>query len=231
VRITHLSASLLWSAHPRCGPCHAAFILNTILTFLSITGVYGHTNAELSRKYQSLATPAGWAFAIWGLIFLLEAVFTIAQATVPAFRASDEVRRAGPWFIAACCFQAAWSVAFGMEHIVVAQVLIVFILFSLWRTNAALQGVARHASPSWARYLVCYLPFTIHFGWLTAASIVSINLTLVAFAPQEHTVLLIVAVLSLTAVLLPALSNPSTALSGSDPGYALTIAWGASNSN
>ena len=27
-------------------------------------------NGEISQKYQTIVTPAGWAFAIWGLIFL-----------------------------------------------------------------------------------------------------------------------------------------------------------------
>lgn len=30
--------------------------------------------------YRSLVTPAGWAFAIWGVIFLTEAVFIAVQA-------------------------------------------------------------------------------------------------------------------------------------------------------
>lgn len=201
-----------------------AFVANTVLTFLSITGVYGHTNAELSKKYQSLATPAGWAFAIWGVIFSTEACFAVAQC-VPAVAKLDEVQKGGPWFAAASVFQAGWSVAFGFERIYLAQVLILLILVSLWRANAALKAVADNAPPGWGRYLVCYLPLSVHFGWLTAASVVSINLTLVATYPSAHTALLAVAVASLTAVLLPALLLPAASPTGTDGGFGLTIAW------
>lgn len=203
-----------------------AFVLNVSLTALSITGVYGHTNDELSRKYQSLVTPAGWAFAIWGIIFSSEAVYAVVQL-LPAFRGSAEVQQAGPWFIVACCFQAGWNVAFGSEALILSQVLMLLILASLWRMNVRLLDVATAspAPPSWSRYLLCYLPFTVHFGWLTAASLVSTNLTLVAFAPHSHVALLTVAVISLTVLFLPGIVNPATAREGSDPGYALTTAW------
>ncbi|KAL1530642.1 hypothetical protein AB1Y20_001542 [Prymnesium parvum] len=194
-----------------------AFIVNTVLTFLSNTGAYGHTNSELSKKYQTLATPAGWAFSIWGVIFSLQGIYAVAQL-LPSFRDADEVTRAGPWFAAACIFQAAWSVTFGHECIVAAQVLILSILVSLWRTNFVLNTVAKATPPTFGRYFLLYLPFSIHFGWLTAASVVSTNLTLVAYAPSAHVTLLAVAIASLTVVFLPAFS-------GSDSAYALTVAW------
>lgn len=208
----------------RSGAVLLAFVVNTVLTFMSQTGVYGHTNAELSRKYQSLATPAGWAFAIWGIIFTLETCFAIAQC-FPSVAKFEEVQKLGPWFAAACLFQAGWSVAFGFERIYLAQALILLILASLWRTSESLRSVAAAAPPSWGRYFLCYLPFTVHFGWLTAASVVSINLTLVSALPSAHTLLLAVSVASLTAVLLPVLLLPSSSPAGSDGGFGLTVAW------
>ena len=210
---------------PTCSSCVGCVCsVNTVLTFLSQTGVYGHTNAELSVKYQSLATPAGWAFAIWGVIFTSEAVYAVAQL-LPCLRDSEEVKRAGPWFVLACLFQGGWSVAFGFAQIYLSQALILLILVSLWRMNTALQSVACTSPSGFGRYLLLRLPFTIHFGWLTAASAVSVNLTLVATKPSAHATLLTVALVSLTAIFLPALVNPSTARVGSDPGFALTIAW------
>ena len=174
---------------------------------------------------QSLVTPVGWAFSIWGLIFTLETIYAIAQL-LPALRDADEVKRAGPWFVAACLFQACWSVAFGYEQIYTAQVLILGILLSLAGANRALQSVAHEkGQPSWLHYLLFSLPLTIHFGWLTAASVVSINLTYVYTAPSAHAALLAIAIGSLVVLLMPALSNPITAASGSDAGYALTVAW------
>ena len=53
-------------------------LINTVVVlavifwnYWSNTGaINGHTVGELSDKYANLFTPAGYAFAIWGLIFL-----------------------------------------------------------------------------------------------------------------------------------------------------------------
>jgi len=50
--------------------------------------------------YRSLFTPAGWAFAIWGVIFMGEAVFTAAQAMPGLSPAAAAVYAAiAPWFV------------------------------------------------------------------------------------------------------------------------------------
>ena len=48
-----------------------AYLVNLGITYGSLTGAFGATNEELSEKYQSLVTPAGYAFAIWGAIYSL----------------------------------------------------------------------------------------------------------------------------------------------------------------
>ena len=61
------------------------YIINVFFTFLLVP-VFGiPDNAELSEKYQTILTPAGYAFAIWGVIFVAEGIFAIAQM-FPKFR-------------------------------------------------------------------------------------------------------------------------------------------------
>ena len=99
----------------------AAFALNAALTFGVGTGgqlgaaIGAKSNVEISEKYPSLVTPAGWAFAIWGPIFTLEACFTVWQALAlagaePAFVA------ASPYWCAGCALQAVWTLAFAFER-------------------------------------------------------------------------------------------------------------------
>ena len=57
----------------------AFYVLNVVVTYLSMTGIFGPTNSDLSQKYQTLVTPAGWAFSIWGAIFILEGIFVVVQ--------------------------------------------------------------------------------------------------------------------------------------------------------
>ena len=54
-------------------------------------GIFGPTNTQLSAKYQTLVTPAGWAFAIWGPIFIWEGIFAIVQM-LPRFRSNPIIQ-------------------------------------------------------------------------------------------------------------------------------------------
>ena len=46
-----------------------AYVLNVVVTYgIGVGGIFDlPTNDELSAKYQTLVTPVGWGFAIWGL--------------------------------------------------------------------------------------------------------------------------------------------------------------------
>ncbi len=67
-------------AEPKSGQLLALRITNAVMyavlilvNILSSQGAIGHgTNAQISAKYPTLITPAGWAFSIWGLIFALQ---------------------------------------------------------------------------------------------------------------------------------------------------------------
>jgi len=59
-----------------------AYILTLIVNGLagSTTIIGGVTGAEVSDKYPTLVTPAGFTFAIWGIIYAFLALFIIYQA-------------------------------------------------------------------------------------------------------------------------------------------------------
>ena len=198
-----------------------AFVLNTTLTFSSSLLPGAQSNAVLSAKYQSLATPAGWAFSIWGIIFTLEAIFSVAQL-LPSFRDTDEVQKAGPLFAAGCVLQAVWSLVFAYEYVGCASVVLLLIALALWRTVAVLAQIASEKPPTAGRYVLLYLPFSIHFGWLTAATALGVNVAVVAAAPEAHAALLAVAVLSLALVFVMSLLEPS---GSADSAYDLALAW------
>ena len=81
-----------------------AYLVNLGITYGSLTGAFGATNEELSEKYQTLVTPAGYAFAIWGAIFTWEGIFAVAQM-FPSLSTSPVVDTITPWWIFASCFQ------------------------------------------------------------------------------------------------------------------------------
>ncbi len=55
------------------------YIINAFVTFAA-SPIFGFPdNGTLSDKYQTIITPDGFTFAIWGVIFISQAIFAIAQ--------------------------------------------------------------------------------------------------------------------------------------------------------
>lgn len=154
-----------------------------VMNGLSNTGAFGgQTNATISAKYHTLITPAGYAFSIWGIIFLGLLIFAVYQA-LPAQAANRRFRAAGPWIILNAVCNAIWSPIFNQEWIGVALLVILVMFFSLLMVIEKLEINPRTDTPDPAPARETWLariPFLIYFGWLTVATILNITLYLKA---------------------------------------------------
>jgi len=196
----------------------AAYILNSVITYTSLTGIFGETNTDLSKKYQTLVTPAGWAFIIWGPIFIWEGVFAICQM-LPRFRGSEVVQKASPWWWGSCLCQCAWTVAFAQDIVPLALLLMLSILACLIGLVVSTDGLQL----TWAEYLSLRAPFCLHLGWIICASAVNTNVQFDA-ARADIPVLLAVAVLSFVAIVAANVALVTTAKSP-DAITSLVAAW------
>lgn len=152
------------------------YILNTVITFVSLTGVFGKTNTELSEKYMTLVTPAGYAFSIWGIIFTLEGVFVLAQLLYAPIRESDVLSQGVSfWWIASCVFQCAWTFAFAQEVIWLACIF----MLSIWISLGMLLFNTYSMKYDRTEFWTLVAPFQLHFGWITAASVVNIDVLII----------------------------------------------------
>jgi hypothetical protein len=59
-----------------------------VMNALSSTGLIGSTNANVSDSYPNSFVPAGWAFSIWGPIYLWVAAFCLCVVAVRNERSS-----------------------------------------------------------------------------------------------------------------------------------------------
>jgi hypothetical protein len=132
---------------------------------------------QVSDQNQTLATPAGYAFAIWGPIFLLIGVYAVYQA-LPAQRENRLLRRIGWWIAAACLGNALWEVVFPQRQFVLAQVIIIAIFASLAVAFGLLAREARAQTLSGTERWLVALPLGLLFGWLSAATLVGLGATL-----------------------------------------------------
>lgn len=130
---------------------------------------------DVSAKYDNLLTPAGYAFSIWGLIYIGLIIFAIFQMRdfFRKDRQYDFVLRIGWWFIVANLANAAWVWAFTSDQIGLSLVIMAVIFFALLRIILN-TNMERWDAPNPVIFYIWW-PFSLYFGWITVAVIINVS--------------------------------------------------------
>jgi hypothetical protein len=162
-------------------------ILN-IIGFLGTIVVNGLANAlpinnkttgQLSDQYPNLFVPAGLTFSIWGLIYILLAIFII-YTLVRAIKASNGesfIDRIGILFFLSCIANIGWIFAWHYE-IVPLSLLIMLILFGCLLAIYIRLAIGIKGPTAKQQYMI-HLPFSVYLGWITIATIANVTALLV----------------------------------------------------
>jgi len=183
-----------------------AYLANVSITYGSLTGAFGATNEELSEKYQTLVTPAGYAFAIWGPIFIWEGIFAVAQM-FPSLSTSKVVETVTPWWNCACLFQIGWTLFFAQDRIQGALVCMLGILVSLLTLILRTDYLPEI---SIKEYFLLRAPFSLHCGWIIAATVLNINVLADYNMSSPETMLMFAMVLWLPVIVILRLQFDTT---------------------
>ena len=152
-----------------------AVILQIGSTFLPNFGI-GEDIGSRSDATRTLVTPAGWAFAIWGLLFAGSALYAIYQA-LPSQRYSALLNRIAWPAAGVFVLNGLWALYTQFYALTVASVLIISIaLVCVLTIYRILYHLDRDFTAA-ERWLVM-LPLSALAAWLTAATIVNISATL-----------------------------------------------------
>lgn len=129
---------------------------------------------EISDKYATYLTPAGYAFSIWSLIYVLLAVFVVYQMR-DIFKPLKEnalPQIVGPWFIIANICNGLWTYIFINELVWLSVGILLLLSASLyvllWRLKIATDN------PPIKTIFYVWWPLMIYTGWVTVASVVNI---------------------------------------------------------
>ncbi len=128
---------------------------------------------EISAKYDTLLTPAGYAFGIWGLIYLGLIIFAVYQLwdLVKKNINTDFVLKIGWWFIIANLANAAWIFAFTSNQIGLSLILICIIFFALLKIVLNINMERWDAPVPIIAFI--WWPFSFYFGWINVALMVN----------------------------------------------------------
>lgn len=133
--------------------------------------VNGVTPAEISDKYPTVITPAGYAFSIWSLIYLGLVAFSIYQL-LPANLM--RLRPLRSLYILSCALNCAWIYFWHSDQIEISFLIIASLLAALFFINSKASRL-NSAKDS----VLVEAPFGLYLGWLSAATLVNFAVLLV----------------------------------------------------
>lgn len=152
-----------------------ALIITIAINYLSNTGTLnGNTMKTVSDKYFNHFTPAGYAFSIWGIIYLGLLGFVIYTGR-SIFKKDDKdliVSKIGWWFVLSCIANSLWVFAWLYDYTGVSVLIMIVILICLLKIiiNTRME-LDYHPIK---KYLFVFWPIAIYAGWISVALIADI---------------------------------------------------------
>ena len=180
------------------------------------------SQAEISARYPSLFTPAGFTFSIWGLIYLALLGFVIWQA-LPAQRESAKVASISRMFQLNCGLNAAWLVVWHYDLLALSMLLMLSILGTLALIYRRLLVSLEDAPVT--EHLMLYLPFSMYTAWVSVAALV--NASIVQLANGWHDVALSNVEWTLLKLAVAGAIGATMIVKIRDVPFALVVAWAA----
>lgn len=151
------------------------FSLALVINFASSTGfLNGNTVKSISDRYHNLFTPAGYAFSIWGLIYLLLLGFIIYSfAILKREKESQIILQVGYWFVLTCLANSIWIMMWTFDYVGVSVLFMLVLLGGLIKIIVNTKMELTH--PPFRVVAMVWWPFSLYSGWISVALIANIS--------------------------------------------------------
>ena len=192
----------------------------TVNILASVLPLNGQNTGEISDRFQVYFVPAGYVFAIWGVIYICWIAFAIYQF-LPAQKANPRLQKLGYLFALSGIFNAAWLFCWHYNQFGLSVLVMVALLGTLIFSYLKLD-VGRTATSAAERWCVD-IPFSVYLGWITVATVANITSYLYSISwngfgiPAQAWAAIMIAVASLLGLLMT--------LTRRDSGYLFVLLW------
>lgn len=160
-------------------------IFALIMNYLYGTGTSGGaTVSEISARYETLFTPASFAFAIWGLIYVLLLAFVGYQwFDWLKNKNAHYIQQTGFWLALGNIANGLWIFTWINENIGLSLLLIVVLLISLMVLMVKLRLEIWDAPVRIIAFV--WWPICIYLGWIIVATMANFAAFLVSLNPNS----------------------------------------------
>ncbi len=146
-----------------------ALTVNVLANALPLNG---QSTGAISDKFKVFFVPAGYVFAIWGVIYIGWIAFVVYQL-LPAQRDNARLARIGWLFVFSNLANAAWLFTWHYELLPLSVVVMLALLLSLIGIYVRL-NIGRARVTTIEKWCVD-VPFSIYLGWISVATIANIT--------------------------------------------------------
>lgn len=141
------------------------------------------TTAQISARHETLLTPSGFTFAIWGLIYLLLFFFILYQDGIGRKKGDgdnpDLVHAVSVLFILSSAFNIGWVIAWHYDYMILSFLLI----FSMWTTLILAYTRLKKEAKNSREHFCFQIPFSIYTAWISAAMAVNFLILIKTLTP------------------------------------------------
>lgn len=146
-------------------------LLSNILLSMGLYGGHGVSDRSFG---DAAIVPAGYAFSIWGIIYLGLYGYSVYQLFT--HREEECLRKSAPYIAINMLANAAWLPCAAYDFISATVIIIALMLFTLFKINQIWDF--RRAYSKWQdRFMIKYT-FTIYFAWVTVATALNVTIWL-----------------------------------------------------
>lgn len=151
----------------------AMITVNSLANILPINGL---NTGQVSDSYPNLFAPTGLTFSIWGLIYLLLAIYVVYQFFPKSPQADNLLGKINLFFIISSVANSVWIFLWHYQLILPSVLLMLVILLSLIKISL----LSTQAGLAPKDRLFVKIPFGVYFGWITIATVANITTLLVS---------------------------------------------------
>ena len=158
-------------------------VVNALATTIPLGGM---STGQLSDLYPNLFVPAGLTFSIWGIIYILLAIYVVYSIVFSSRRSEPGntfMEKSAVLFLITCIANAGWIFSWQYRVLPLSLVCMVVLLLSLIAMYVRL-NVGRSGAASSEKYLV-HLPVSFYLGWISIATIANVTALLVYYKWQR----------------------------------------------
>ncbi len=126
----------------------------------------GISTGQISDKYNTLFTPSGFTFSIWGVIYLLVLAFVVIF-TLSNENTMPNMILLGILFIISCTLNVGWLLCWHFDKILLSTLIMVLFLITLL-------SILQLTTPEG----ITYTTFSVYAAWISVALIANVSILL-----------------------------------------------------